>query len=315
MGNDHMMDEKISIVLPIYNEERCIKELLTEIERVVDYPLEFILVDDGSTDNTLSTIRSYQMQGTPRTKKIVVLSRNFGHQQALMAGLCNVSDDAAWILVMDADYQDFPEDIPCLLEKIKEGYDCVYAIRKSRNEGFLIRILIKAFYKIQTRIVSFSIPPNSGTFSIFNKRILEKVLMFKESDIYFPALRAYVGYRQTGIPLKRGKRADGKSRVGLLGLLDLSSIALFNFSGMPMRFIFISGVFTVVLCVICSLIVFGLKIYGITTIPGITTILIFMVTFFGIQIMFIGIVGEYVGRLLKESKKRPRWIVKDVIDE
>jgi dolichol-phosphate mannosyltransferase len=315
MENRQTEIKKISVVLPIYKEEGCIEKLLEAIEQSINFSLEFVLVDDGSTDTTPEILKNYKLNKPSNSKKVLILSRNFGHQQALMAGLNNVSQDSDLILVMDADFQDRPEEIPILINKINEGYDCVYAIRRERKEGFLLRILTKVFYKLVTNIASFEIPPYAGTFSIFNRKVLEKILLFSETDIYFPGLRAYVGYKQTGIALDRGQRAYAKSRVGLIGLMDLSSIAIFSFSAVPMRVIFVFGIIITLLCIILGFLVFILKIAGVTKIPGITTTLMFIIIFSGIQITFIGIVGEYIGRLFREAKKRPRWIIKETINE
>jgi glycosyltransferase involved in cell wall biosynthesis len=144
-----MKREKISVVLPAYNEEGCIEELLQEIEKSVNNPMELVVVDDGSVDRTLEILKNYKITNPQNTKKIVVLSRRFGHQHALMAGLSNTSKESELILVMDSDFQDDPHDIPHLLAKIREGYDCVYAVRKSRKEGLLMNLLFRIFYKIQ----------------------------------------------------------------------------------------------------------------------------------------------------------------------
>lgn len=309
-----MSPQKVLVILPVFNEELTVEKLAVEIEKQVEQPLEFVFVDDGSTDRTLEILKNYQVRKETNRKRILVLTRNFGHQQALMAGLSSLSKDADRILVMDADFQDDPEDIPALIKKLEEGYDCVYAVRKAKSGNFFVNMLTQIFYKIQKLMLSFSIPRNAGTFSVFNRSFLDKVLEFQESDIYFPGIRAYVGMRQTGLPVKRRKRAHGKSRVGILGLINLSLAGLLGFSALPMRLIFVFGVLTTILCFFLGLVIFLMKILGITEIPGVTTILIFMLGFFGIQSMFIGIVGEYIGKLFLESKKRPRWIVREIIN-
>jgi len=308
-----MGTKQISVILPVYNEENCIAELLDDIEKYVEAPLEFILVNDGSTDGTLKALKEHKTTKKGNSKKIIDLSRNFGHQYALMCGLENVSIDSDIIIVMDSDFQDLPQDIPKLLNKLKEGYDCVYAIRQHRHENLLLKVLSNIFYKIQTKIASFSIPRDAGIFSIFNKNVHDKILLFSEVDIYFPALRAYVGYRQTGLPLDRGKRSFGTSRVGFKGLVDLSLIALLDFSAMPIRLIFVFGIFIMFFCILACMTVFIMKVLGITKIPGVTTVIILIMSFAGIQIMFLGIVGEYIRKMFSESKKRPRWIVKEII--
>jgi polyisoprenyl-phosphate glycosyltransferase len=304
----------ISIVLPVYNEEQIIEKLAEEVEKHMPYQVEFVFVNDGSTDNTLEVIKNYKVK-TKNCKKIVDLSRNFGHQQALMAGLTSVSEKAELILVMDADFQDAPEDIPVLINKLAEGYDCVYAERTANSGSNLVNMMTKLFYEIQQKVMTFSIPQNAGTFSIFNRAVLNKILAFSENEIYFPGIRAYVGMKQTGITVRRGKRAHGQSHVGKLGLINLSLVGLLGFSAFPMRVIFLFGLIVTLICFFLGFIVFLMKIFGITQIPGVTTILIFLFGLSGIQCIFIGAVGEYVGKLLLESKKRPRWVVREIIND
>jgi len=232
-----------------------------------------------------------------------------------MAGLSSVSSDSDIIVVMDADFQDAPEDIPGLIKQLEIGYDCVYAVRTANSGSRLIDSCTKFFYKIQKMFLRFSIPPNAGTFSAFNRDVLDNILDFKESEIYFPGLRAYVGLNQAGVPVERRVRAHGESKVGKMGLINLSMTGIFGFSVVPMRAIFIFGVLMTIICFFMGVGIFLMKIFGITKVLGVTTVLIFMLGLFGIQIMFIGIVGEYVGKLFIEAKRRPRWIVRKIIDD
>ncbi len=307
--------KQISVVLPVFNEESIIENLAKEIEKNIEYPTEFVFINDGSTDNTLEILKKYRTGKKSTQKKIIDLARNFGHQQALMAGLSSVSPDSDMIVVMDADFQDAPEDIPRLIDQIEKGYDCVYAVRTANSGSRLIDFSTKFFYKIQKMFLRFTIPSNAGTFSVFNREVLDNILEFKESEIYFPGLRAYVGLNQTGVPVKRGARAYGESKVGKMGLLNLSMSGILGFSIVPMRAIFLFGVLVTIFCFFLGIVIFLLKISGITKVMGVTTILIFMLGLFGIQIMFVGIVGEYVGKLFIEAKKRPRWIIRKVIDD
>jgi glycosyltransferase involved in cell wall biosynthesis len=232
-----------------------------------------------------------------------------------MAGLDSVSKDSDLVLVMDADFQDNPEDIPHLLRKLEEGYDCVYAARKANTGNFLVNILSRSFYKMQKATLSFTIPRNAGTFSIFNRTFLDVLLDFREVDVYFPGLRAYVGMKQTGFPVKRGKRMHGKSRVGIIGLSNLALAGLIGFSSLPMRAIFFLGVLMTIFFFLLTITAFLMKIFGITRIPGVTTVMILMLGISGLQITFLGIIGEYIGRLFTESKKRPRVVIREIIDK
>ncbi len=303
---------RLAVVLPVYNEAPGIARLFREIEEIAPCPLELVAVDDGSEDGSLKAIEEYRPVKAGNRKKVVALSRNFGHQNALMAGLHHVSDDCRLILVMDADFQDDPRDIPRLLAKLDEGYDCVYAVRKSRGDSWLISALARLFHRLQQGMAVFSIPLDAGTFSVFHRKVLHKILELEEREIYFPGLRAYVGYRQVGLPARRQSRAYGKSRVGFWRLVNLSVAGLLGFSEMPMRLILVLGLALTLFCGFIGLLIFVLKLVGFIYFPGVTTVLLVMVGLSGIQIMFIGLVGEYIGKLFLESKGRPRWIVKEV---
>jgi dolichol-phosphate mannosyltransferase len=309
-----MTSESITVILPVFNEELGIEKLTSQIEKHVEQPVQFVFVDDGSTDRTLEILKNYRLNKDTNRKRIVVLSRNFGHQVAVMAGLSSAPKDCDRILVMDADFQDDPKDIPALIDKLEKGYDCVYAVRKAESGSFLVNILTRIFYKIQTRILSFALPRNAGTFSMFNRKVLDNILEFKEIDVYFPGLRAYVGMRQIGVNVKRGKRAHGESKVGRIGLIRLAVTGLVGFSALPMRLIFLFGFLMTLLFAFMAIVLFVMKITGITQIAGFTTVLICMLGLSGIQVMFMGIVGEYVGKLFLEAKKRPRWLIAEIID-
>ena len=310
-----IMKQNVAVVLPIYNESSVIAQLVAAVEVQIDAPLEFVLINDGSTDDTLAVLKTMQTTNAETRKKIVDLSRNFGHQTALMAGLAHVSMDADVVLVMDADFQDNPADIPALLAKLEDGYDCVYARRTSNTGSRLFDVLTKVFYNIQQKMLTFSIPRHAGTFCAFNRTVLERILEFQEAEIYFPGLRAYVGMKQVGVPVERSPRAHGDTKVGKMGLINLSLAGILGFSALPMRLIFLFGLLITSICFFLGVVVFFMKIFGITKIMGITTLLIVIFGLFGIQIIFIGVIGEYLGKLFLESKRRPRWVVRKVFHD
>lgn len=307
--------KRLAIVLPVYNEGKNICSLLEALERNVYMDITFVIVNDGSTDNSYNEVLNYQKKRETTKKRTVNLSRNFGHQQALMAGLSVVPDDCDLILVMDADFQDDPADVPKLLEKLNEGYDCVYGVRSANSGSFAINKMTKFYYKIQSKILSFDIPMEAGTFSVFNRKLLNVILSFPEHELYFPGIRAYVGLNQTGISLARSRRKYGKSKVGIKGLINLSITGILGFTALPVRLIFICGFALTALFFVLGALVLFMKLYGVTQIPGITTTLLVLLGGFGMQSMFIGIVGEYIGKLFLESKGRPNWIINEVRDD
>ncbi len=299
--------------MPVFNEEDNIQELLQKIERHLTQPLELVIVDDGSTDDSIAKIKEYSA-GAQTRKKTVRLTRNFGQQQAIMAGLSSVSDDCSAIVVMDADFQDDPADIPAMLEKL-QSHDCCYAVRKPNSGSCLINVLTGLFYRIESLLLSFAIPRHAGNFSAFNRAMLDKIRAFNEFEFFFPGARAYVGMRQVGLEVTRGERRYGTSKVGLAGLLQLSLAGLFGFSAVPMRAILLLGFIVTAMCAVLGFLILVLRITGVVQVLGFTTLAILILGLFGVQIMFIGLVGEYVGKLFIESKRRPPWIIRDVHDD
>lgn len=307
------MTKKTTVILPAYNEELGLADLLKEIERCLTDPLELLIVDDGSNDRTSHEAKAFK-QRNGNSKRVIRLSRNFGHQHALFAGLEHASCDSQRIVVMDADFQDHPSDIPLLLASLEHGFDCVYAIRPPQTSNRLVDLLTGLFYRIQTVLSSFPIPRHAGTFCAFNDTFLKQLLTFKEVDLYFPGLRAYTGMAQSGVTVKRGARRHGKSRVGLLGLLRLSITGLFGFSALPMRAILIGGALVTAICLLLGLLLTIMYFLDQSGSFGVTPLVVLVLTLFGIQMMFLGVVGEYVGKLFIETKRRPRVIVAEITD-
>ena len=295
--------KRIAIILPVFNEEETIDKLLLTLEKNISLPITFVLVNDGSRDNSFHIIKAYKVQKRTTTKRLINLSRNFGHQQALMAGFAYVPNNCDLVAVMDADFQDSPADLPRLIAKLYEGYDCVYGIRSANSGNIVIDKLTRLFYLIQKNIVSIEIPQNAGTFCVFSRKMLDDIRRFStEIEPYFPGIRAYVGFRQAGVPLRRNSRMHGKSKVGLKGLIKLSLSGILGFTALPMRLIFMFGFILTFLIFILGLILIIMKLWGVTKIPGITTTLLLILGGFGVQIMFMGIIGEYIGKLLCKLK-------------
>lgn len=304
--------KRVAIVFPVLNEAATIESLCREVEANVNYPIDFVFVDDGSSDHTLAVLRSLQVKRF-HSKTILVLSRNFGQQQAIMEGLRAVPATSSQIVVMDSDSQDRPCDVPLLLHALEEDCDCAVACRAPATGNWFVNTLTNLFYALQTRLTRFPIPKHAGTFCAFNRAMLERLLEFQECEVYFPGIRAYVGMKQILVPVARGERACGKSRVGLWGLVDLSTAGLVGFSALPMRAVFLFGIVVTILCIVLGTFILMLRLTGVVQVMGFTSLAIFILGLFGVQITFTGLVGEYVGKLFIESKRRPRAIVKEII--
>lgn len=298
-----------SVVVPVLNEEQTIPEMCARLSRVVvsvGGSWEVIYVNDGSTDRSFDTVVGLRTQYP--FLKALDLSRNFGHQAALKAGIDHARGRA--VILMDGDLQDSPEALPDLIAKWREGFEVVYAIRTKRKEGPLRRGAFALFYQIQRRVSRIDTPLNAGIFSLLDHKVVNSLRAMPERNRYFPGLRAYAGFRQTGIEVERGVRFSGPPRVTVGGLFKLALDGMFAFSTAPLKLVFGVGV----LVCIGSLVVGMTGLYFRFVLRrtlldwpfGLTTVFFFG----GVQLISTGIVGEYVGRIYEEVKQRPSYILK-----
>jgi dolichol-phosphate mannosyltransferase len=301
-----------SVVIPILNEEETIPEMLARLDAVIQRvgdEWEVIYINDGSTDRSLEVLRE-QRRRYPYLR-IIDLSRNFGHLPALTAGLDRASGRA--VVLMDGDLQDTPETLPRMIEKWREGYEVVYAVRAKRKEGLVKRALFAGFYRLQRRVSRISTPLNAGIFSLIDRRTVNVLRSMPERNRYLPGLRAYAGFRQVGIEVERGPRYRGEPRVKFRQLVKLALDGMFAFSTAPLRFVFLLGgaVSTASLFVAIAGLYYKYVLgrsfldwpYGLTT----------AFFFGGVQLIGIGIIGEYVGRIYEEVKQRPYYIARETI--
>lgn len=298
-----------SVVIPVYDEAATLPELCRRLQSVVsstEGSWEVIFVNDGSQDNSLDVL--LDLSPNHPFIRVVDLSRNFGHQPALTAGLDHTSGRA--VILMDADLQDPPEALPQFIEYWRKGYQVVYALRTKRKEGPLLRMMFSLFYTIQARVSRVKTPLNAGIFSLIDRAVVRALQDMPERHRYLAGLRAYAGFRQKGIEVERGARLQGQPKVGLRGLVRLALDAIFAFSTFPLRLVLLGGI-------LISSVSFGLAIAGLYSrfvlgqrlfdwAFGLTT------TFFfgGIQLISIGVIGEYVGRIYDEVKRRPYYITR-----
>ena len=311
----------ISIVIPILNEQENLtqlKERLIQASPLWNEDFEIILVDDGSNDKSLEIMKSFS--SNDNRFRIIKLSRNFGHQAAISAGIKMSKGDA--VIVMDGDLQDPPEELPRFLKKWREGFHVVYAIRKNRKEAWYKKIAYKVFYLLLSKISDIEIPLDSGDFCVMDRKVVDilndKIL---EQNRFVRGLRAYAGFKQIGIEYDRAERAAGQVKYTFKKLLQLALNGLFDFSAFPLRlatylglivsfFSFFSGIFFLIHRI------FDFKIFGHSPadVPGIASLALGVFFLGGVTLLVLGIIGEYLGRIYFEVKKRPFYIIEDVYE-
>ena len=304
---------RVSVAVPVYNEEAVIPLLLQRVKAVLDSlpggPHELVLVDDGSSDRTLELM----IDAAEQDSRVVVvgLSRNFGHQTALVAGLDHVSGDA--VVLMDGDLQDPPEAIPTLLEWYGKGYDVVYVQRTKRKESWLLRFCYYTFYRLMAALSATELPVDAGDFGLMSRRVVDEIRKMPEHHRYLRGLRKWVGFRQIGIPIERSARQAGRTKYSPLKLLKLASDGIFAFSIVPLRAAAILGIVAMGMSTLFSLYSLYAK-FWLHSPQGFTAIVLVVTFLSGINLLFLGIIGEYVGRVYEETKARPHYIVRTSVN-
>lgn len=298
----------VSIAVPLFNEEECIEELCRRIIKSVDgnedYELLFVL--DGCTDGTYDILCGLQKEH-PQIK-IYELSRNFGLQAAVRA--CLELSKGDYVIILDGDLQDPPEIIPELLAKAREGYEVVYAQRRSRKENFIYRILFHSFYTLQRRLVDFEIPMQAGNYSCMSRKAVDCLLEINEANPFFPGLRSWIGQKSTGVEYNRDARVSGRSKQSLMRLISYALDGLFNFTSIPLIISFILGIVSLAFGFFMISVVLYKKLVSGTAILGWTSTIITVCFFGGVQLISIGILGSYIRRIFATVQKRPFYFLK-----
>ena len=302
--------QMLGIVIPIYNEALILDQLLARTTKAIDQtgiPATVCFVDDGSTDGSLERIREFSHRD-PRFRYLS-FSRNFGHQTAVMAGLRELNADV--YIVMDGDLQDPPELIGEMLEKWRSDYQVVYCVRKNRKENILLRTAYAVFYRILRNVSYIDIPLDSGDFCLMDRKIVDHLRTMKEHNQFIRGLRTWVGFRQIGLPYTREARAGGDSKYDLRRLLSLAYDGIISFSFAPLKLVINLGmaISLISFIAICSIIVAKL-VFGIPLV-GWTSLAVLILFMGGVQLLTIGIMGEYLGRIFDEVKGRPLYIVRE----
>ena len=305
-------NKKISIIAPFFNEEESLpiflEEVLNIVEELVGYNFEIIFIDDGSTDNSLVFLK----EKAKENKNIIVLelSRNFGKEAALTAGIDMAVGSA--IIPIDVDLQDPPILIKKMIKQWESGSDVVLAKRENRlNENFLKRISASFFYKIYSFFVGNSKISNVGDFRLIDKRVVDNIKNLKEKNRYMKGLLSWPGFSSAEIPYTRNKRKAGKSKFTFLKLLNLGFEGVTSFSVLPLKFFTFIGFIGIIFSFFFAIIILFQKIFYENFIEG-YAFLILLILFFGsFQLLGIGILGEYIGKIYIETKNRPIYIIKN----
>jgi len=298
-------------VLPIFNEEQTIPELVRRLGQLVeqlDGEAEVILVDDGSSDS------SYELMVAAREKdprfKLLRLSRNFGHQVAVTAGLDVASGDA--VIVMDSDLQDPPEVALELAARWRDGYEVVYAVRTERHgESRFKEATAAGFYRLFKRMSNVDVPLDVGDFRLIDRRALDAFRSMRESNRYVRGMFSWIGFRQVGVPFTREERFAGETKYPLRKMLKFATDGIVSFSAYPLRVALKLGFLVSAFSFLLGIVFLVSQLAGLYSVPGLASIAVFVAFLGGIQLLLIGIMGEYVARIHDEVKGRPLYLVSE----
>lgn len=304
--------KKISILIPAYNEQEVLRHLYERLYKFAgetpNYTFEFLFVNDGSRDKTLEIIKTYAAKD-PRVAYIN-LSRNFGKEIAMIAGLDKASGDAT--VIIDADLQDPPELIPKMIALWEQGYDDVFARRKSRaGESWLKKVTSELFYKVLQKSTSIPIQQDTGDFRLLDKRCVEALVQFRESQRYTKGLFSWIGYEKKEIEYDRDPRMAGETKWNYLKLINLAIDGITSFTTAPLRISSVLGMlvslcaFIYIVYLVVRTALFGTDLAGY---PSMMAVILFLG---GVQLLSLGVIGEYVGRIFNESKNRPLYFIEE----
>lgn len=308
-----LRDPLISIVVAFYNEEDTIGAFFAEAGRIVENlpcVVEYICVNDGSRDRTPDLLRA-QMKATPNMR-MVTLARNFGKEAAMVAGLAEARGDA--VILIDADLQDPPALIADFVAKWREGYDVVYGVRTSRTvDSVLKRWTARAYYALFNALTEIRIPPGASDFRLLDRRVVDVLLQLPERNRFMKGLFSWVGFRQTGVDFVREARVAGGTKWSYLRLANFAIDGLTSFSIAPLRIASLAGVlvslfgFCYAAFLVARTLVFGIDV------PGYASLMVAVMVLGGVQLVCLGLIGEYLGRLYIEAKGRPLYVVADIV--
>jgi len=302
----------ISIIIPCFNEQESIPEIYSQLTSVMQQTgdeYEIIFVDDGSTDNTLAKL--INLRTNDNKVKILEFSRNFGHQAAICAGLDYAQGDA--VIMMDADLQHPPVLISQLIQKWKEGYEIVHTIRNDFPDTSLFKeITSKAFYKLINVLAKINIPENSADFRLLDKKVVGHIRALKEKAKFFRGLVTWVGFKQYALHYDPSPRYAGESKYSLWKMLKLALDGITSFSAFPLHISTIIGILISFFSFVYAVYAIYIKLVAGEALPGWTSVLVAVLFLGGVQLLSLGVIGEYLNRIYSESKARPTYILRNI---
>ena len=310
-----MVTADLCIVVPAYNEEKNLSVLVEELGQALGpagIGFEVLFVDDGSQDETAAVLR--RLTASHKNIRAIILSRNFGHQAAVSVGLQHARGSA--VAVMDADLQDRPNDLVQLYRRFREGADVVYAVRRSRPEGLAKRLAYAVFYRLMRRLTTVPIAVDSGDFCVMSAETVSRLNALPETQRFVRGLRAWVGGRQVGVAVDRDPRRAGRPQYTFVKLCRLAIDGLVSFSYVPLRLASLLGFAIAGAAIVGIVVVLAWKVMGrLPTGAGVATIALSVLFIGAVQLLTLGILGEYVGRIFDEVKARPVAVVSEVLGE
>ena len=309
---DEKMSPLLSVVIPCFNEEEVIGETIKRLRAfcadLVDLRVELIFIDDGSRDGTRALLREYARQDA--RIRIVAFARNFGHQIAVTAGIDAARGDA--VVLIDADLQDPPEVVHEMIAKWREGYDVVYGTRTERpGESAFKLATARAFYRLLNRLSDVPIPLDTGDFRLMSRRVVDTLRAMPERDRFVRGMVSWVGFRQTPLPYRRAQRFAGESKYPLRKMLRFATDGILSFSIKPLQLSISLGLLAASLSMLGIGYALFLRVFTSIWVEGWTALMIAVLFIGGVQLICVGILGEYVGRIYNEVKQRPLYVVQE----
>lgn len=310
-----MANKKISFVLPVYNEQQSIAEFYRVLKIHLDtkskkYDFELLFVNDGSKDDSLQILTKIQRKDD--TVKVINFSRNFGHQIGVTAGLDFAEGDA--VIIMDTDLQDPPSVAMEMIDKWEEGFEVVYGQRRTRKDSVFKKTTANLFYKLVDKLTTFEIPQNTGDFRLVDRKVVDTLKQFREQNRFMRGLVSYVGFKQYALKFDRDARYAGKTKYPLRKMIKLALDGILGFSTTPLKLITQFGLFVSFISFLG--IIYSIYMYFFQpeiTVPGWTLMMVAILFIGGVQMIMLGILGEYIGRIYAEVQNRPLYIISDVI--